>query len=219
MRDEIRGSKGDRSELWFLWVRTVRELRRSHGAGAKRIEAYIDGASDSIAALKFVAADIARIAEQIIDSLEAGGTVFWMGNGGSASDAQHLAAELIGRFERDRAPLRSIALSTDTSVLTALANDFGFETIFERQVEALMRPGDVAIGISTSGTSQNVLRGLTKSRELGAFTALLTGSKNQIEQDAADLIIQAPSDRTCHIQECHIVIGQAICEIVEAAIK
>lgn len=180
-----------------------------------RVAAYLEDAAIALQRTRQEAEAASRVAELMIDSLRGGGTVFWMGNGGSASDAQHLAAELVGRFEKDRAPLRSVALTTDTSILTAVGNDFGFETVFQRQVLALVRGGDVVVGISTSGTSENVLRGLDAAAGIGARTVLMTGSRTEVSQTTADVVLQVQSGRTCHIQEGHIALGQVICGIVE----
>jgi D-sedoheptulose 7-phosphate isomerase len=144
-----------------------------------------------------------------------GGKVLLFGNGGSAADAQHIAAELVIRYKRDRAPIAAIALSTDTSALTACGNDLGFEAIFERQVEALGRAGDVALGISTSGNSPNVLRGLTKARELGLKTIGLAGGTGGKLPPLCDALIVIPSPVTARIQEMHITVGHMLCVALE----
>lgn len=151
----------------------------------------------------------------IWNSISSGGKVLWFGNGGSASDAQHLSAELVGRFELNRRPLASIALNTDTSAITAIANDFGYEVVFERQVEALARKGDICIGITTSGRSKNVLLALTKSKSLGIQTIAFCGSNTSELKPVTDILISVTSKSTCHIQEAHILIGQALCGAVE----
>ena len=138
-----------------------------------------------------------------------------MGNGGSAADSQHLAAEFVGRFEGEREPLPAIAFSTDTSILTAVANDYGYESVFERQVQAMCRPSDVVVGISTSGNSPNVLRGLEKAREIGAYTVALTGETGGAMPRACDACIRVASTSAARIQEAHILIGHALCELVE----
>jgi D-sedoheptulose 7-phosphate isomerase len=163
---------------------------------------------------------LTRIAHLITASVLGGGTVYLFGNGGSAADAQHIAAELIGRFELDRKAVPAIALSTDTSVLTSLSNDYGFDKVFERQVEALVKQGDVAVGISTSGTSANVVRALRKAKKLGAVTVLLTGagwSENDKSEETAkaDAVIAVDSENTARVQEAHIVAGHIICHLVE----
>lgn len=148
-------------------------------------------------------------------SVRGGGKLLWFGNGGSAADAQHLAAELSVRFSVDRPAIAAIALTTDTSVLTAAANDFGFEQVFARQIEALGRTGDVAIGISTSGRSPNVVRGLERARALGLVTAALTGRDGGDLPQLADHCLIVPSDVTARIQEMHILLGQMLCGALE----
>ena len=149
------------------------------------------------------------------DRLERGGTVFFAGNGGSASDAQHLAAELMGKFALDRAPLRSVCLNTDTSVITAVANDFGYEEVFRRQVRALAGADDVVVLISTSGESPSVLAACAAAREVGATTIAFTGPATSSLALAADICLAVGNHPTCHVQECHITIGQALCGYVE----
>lgn len=155
------------------------------------------------------------LAAEMVDSLSKDGTIFWFGNGGSASDSLHLSAELVGRFARDRRPLRSIALNANQSNLTAIGNDFGFEQIFVRQIQGLGRKGDVAIGITTSGKSQNVLLALKAAKQMGLITALFTGADFKAENENLDFIFMAPSSVTAHIQECHITLGQALCGYIE----
>src|SRR5271167_1144337 len=147
--------------------------------------------------------------------VRAGGKILLFGNGGSAADAQHIAAELVIRYKADRAPIAAIALSTDTSALTACGNDLGFEAIFERQVEALGRPHDVALGISTSGNSPNVLRGLRPARELGLKTLGLAGGSGCQLAPLCDALIVVPSAVTARIQEMHITIGHMLCKALE----
>jgi D-sedoheptulose 7-phosphate isomerase len=165
-----------------------------------------------------VAAQIARLAATISASLAAGGKVWLFGNGGSAADAQHIAAEFVGRFARDRAALAAEALTTNSSVVTAIANDYGFAEIFGRQLEAHGRPGDVAIGISTSGRSENVVIGLRTAGRLGLHTAALTGGDGGAVAHAASECIVVPAVETPRIQECHAVIGHVLCELVEAGL-
>jgi len=152
---------------------------------------------------------------QIAGSLTKGGILFWCGNGGSAADSQHLAAELVGRFKKDRKALRSIAFTTDTSVLTCVANDYSYEDIFSRQLEALAREGDVLVAISTSGNSENVLRVLRAAKELGVKTIALLGKDGGQAKAIADLAIVIPSDSTARIQEAHILIGHILCDLIE----
>lgn len=159
--------------------------------------------------------DIVIVARLIAKSLAAGGCIFWLGNGGSAADAQHLAAELVGRFKNNRRALRSIALSTDTSVLTCVANDYGYDDVFARQVEALGRSGDVLVGISTSGNSENVIRAFLMAKELGLSTVSFLGKGGGRSRDLADRSIVIGSDATARIQESHILIGHILCDLVE----
>ncbi len=144
-----------------------------------------------------------------------GNKIVLFGNGGSAADAQHLATELAVRYERDRAPIAALALTTDTSALTAIGNDFGFERVFARQVEALGRPGDVAVGISTSGRSANVTQGLEAARDGGLVPVALTGRDGGALVGLADPILIVPSDVTARIQEMHITLGQMYCGALE----
>ncbi|MEW6379475.1 MAG: D-sedoheptulose 7-phosphate isomerase [bacterium] len=155
---------------------------------------------------------------RIVLSLQSGGKVMLFGNGGSAADAQHLAAEFVNRFLYDRPALPAIALTTDSSVLTSISNDAAYDHIFSRQIEALGREGDVAIGISTSGNSPNVLLGLQKAREMELYTIALLGGDGGKIKAAADLCLIVPIRETPRIQETHITIGHAICELVEEAI-
>lgn len=161
---------------------------------------------------------IVAAADLIETALARGGKVLAFGNGGSAADAQHLAAELVGRFARDRRALAAVALTTDTSVLTAVANDWAFERIFARQIEGLGRPGDVAVGISTSGRSANVYAGLETARALGLATVALTGRDGGSLGDVATVHINVPDPSTPRVQEAHRTILHAICELVESAL-
>jgi D-sedoheptulose 7-phosphate isomerase len=158
---------------------------------------------------------IAKVSELLIESLRSGNKVLLFGNGGSAADAQHIAAEFVGRFAFDRPALPALALSVNTSCVTAIGNDYGFDLVFSRQIEALARDGDVAIGISTSGNSSNVLHGLSTARKLGLCTVALTGCTGGQLRNAVDYCICAPSSETSRIQECHILIGHIISAIVE----
>ena len=161
---------------------------------------------------------IVHAAELIIDSLEAGGKLLLFGNGGSASDAQHIAAEFVGRFQHERRPLPAIALTTDTSILTAVGNDYGFEHVFARQVAAVGRPGDIALAISTSGASPNVLAAARTAQGSGIKVIALTGKGGGDLAPLADLAVVVPSENTQHIQEAHIAIGHILSEIVETAL-
>src|ERR1700691_1303369 len=162
-------------------------------------------------------ATIARVSEVLIESLRAGHKVLLFGNGGSAADAQHIAAEFVGRFAFDRPALPALALSVNTSCVTAIGNDYGFDLVFSRQIEALGKRGDVAIGISTSGNSANVLRAMSTAKKMGIETVGLTGANGGPLADVVDYCICAPSSETPRIQECHILIGHIISELVEQA--
>lgn len=168
--------------------------------------------------LEPVVPDIEAVADRLVTRIEGGGTIFWMGNGGSAADSQHLAAELVGRFRRERTAVASLALTTDTSALTAIGNDYGFDSVFERQVAAQCNPGDVVVGISTSGNSTNVLRAVGAATDIGADTIGLTGDDGGALADRVDLCVSVPSDETARIQEAHILIGHILCERVEQAV-
>ncbi len=148
-------------------------------------------------------------------SVRGGGKILFFGNGGSAADAQHLATELTVRYKTDRAAIAAIALTTDTSALSAIGNDFGFEHLFSRQVEALGRKGDVAIGISTSGTSKNVLRALDQAKKQGLVTVGFTGKSGGNMGPLCDVLLKVPSTTTARIQEMHITLGQMLCGALE----
>jgi D-sedoheptulose 7-phosphate isomerase len=157
-------------------------------------------------------------ADALIAAYRAGHKTLFFGNGGSAADAQHLAAEFLGRFLRERAPLPALALHGNSSALTAIGNDYGYEYVFARQLEALAVRGDVAVGISTSGNSPNVLEAMTSARRLGLVTIALTGSSGGRLSGLADILIAVPSEETPRIQECHILAGHALCDAVEQAL-
>jgi len=154
----------------------------------------------------------------IIMCLRAGGKLLLFGNGGSAADAQHLAAEFVGRFARERAGLPAVALTTDSSILTAVGNDYGFDQIFARQVQALGRPGDVAIAISTSGNSPNIIEAVKAARKGSLKTIGLSGKDGGLLAKEADLVITVASTTTARIQECHIAVGHLLCELTEEAL-
>ena len=160
---------------------------------------------------------IVEISKKIIESLKKGGKLIIFGNGGSASDAQHIAAELVGRFKKDRPALPAIALTVNTSIITALANDFGFDIIFARQIEGLAVKNDVALGISTSGKAKNVILGLKQAKKMGLLTIALSGGDGGEITKQADLSLIVPSLKTARIQESHILVGHIICELVEEA--
>lgn len=159
--------------------------------------------------------EIFNSAQQIKSRLELGGKLLLIGNGGSAGDAQHIAAELVGRFKKERKAIPAIALTVDTSCLTAIGNDYGFDTIFERQIEALANKNDAVIGISTSGNSENIVRAIKKANSIGAYTIGLLGNDGGRLKEIVNLPIVIPSKDTARIQEVHITIGHIICEIIE----
>lgn len=158
---------------------------------------------------------IVEAAQTILNAYKAGGKVLLIGNGGSAADAQHIAAELVGRFRLERAALPAIALTTNTSTLTALANDYGYDAVFSRQLEALANDKDVLIAITTGGTSPNILKAVETAQSKGVFVIGLTGGSGGKLKGMADLTIVVPSDNTARIQEAHITIGHIICHLVE----
>ena len=157
-------------------------------------------------------------ADALIAAYRGGHKALFFGNGGSASDAQHLAAEFLGRYLRERRPMPAVALDTNTSAVTAIANDYGYEHVFSRQLQALAAPGDVAVGISTSGNSQSVLEALSIARKLGLYTIGLSGAAGGRMRELVDVLIAAPSNETPRIQECHILVGHALCDAVEQAV-
>ena len=161
------------------------------------------------------AAPLAALVRHGVSAIAGGGKFLFFGNGGSAADAQHLAAELVVRYRDDRAPVAAIALTTDTSVLTAAANDLGYDEVFARQIRALGRPGDVAVGISTSGNSANVVRGLQAAKEMGLLAAAFSGGAGGKLAGLADPLILVPSADTDRIQEMHITLGQILCAALE----
>ena len=161
---------------------------------------------------------VAKVSELLIDALRQGNKVLLFGNGGSAADAQHIAAEFVGRFAFDRPALPALALSVNSSCVTAIGNDYGFDRVFSRQLEALARPGDVAIGISTSGNSLNVQNAMSTAKKIGLHTIALTGRSGGKLISMVDHCICAPSEETPRIQECHILIGHVISELVEREI-
>lgn len=160
---------------------------------------------------------ITQLENRIVESLERGGKVLLCGNGGSAGDAQHIAGEFINRFRFNRRPLAAIALTTDSSVLTSIGNDFSFDLVYSKQVEALARPGDVAVGITTSGKSKNILLALQAARAIGATTVGFTGTGGgDVMRPYCDLVIPAASNDTPRIQECYFFLWHMICEEVES---
>ena len=165
--------------------------------------------------LKTMVPSIEKAAAKLSECLRSGNKLIFFGNGGSASDSQHLAAEFVGRYERERRALPAIALTTDTSILTALGNDYGYERVFERQVEALGQKGDVLFALSTSGNSKNVLKGVLKAKEKGLYVIGFTGQSGGELKNLVDLAIVIPSKKTSRIQESHMMIGHILCECVD----
>jgi len=156
-----------------------------------------------------------RLLSLSIEAIQGGGKLLFFGNGGSAADAQHLATELVVRYKRERDPIRALALTTDTSALTAIGNDFGFDDLFARQMDALARPGDVAIGISTSGRSRNVIRGLEQARAQGLIAAAFSGRDGGDLVGLAEPLLIVPATVTARIQEMHITLGHTLCDGLE----
>lgn len=159
---------------------------------------------------------IEAVAEVMVKALKDGKRILWCGNGGSAADAQHLAAELSGRFYYDRPPLNSEAMHCNTSYMTAVANDYGYDLIYSRMIDGACKPGDVLVGISTSGNSKNICNAFRKAKELGVITVAMTGETGGEMKTLTDYLLNVPSSDTPRIQESHIMIGHIICEIVEA---
>ena len=159
--------------------------------------------------------EIKGASKLIINSLKRGGKVMFCGNGGSAADAQHLSAELVGRYLKNRKPLSSLSLTTDTSTITAISNDLSFDEVFSRQIESLGKKGDVLYAISTSGKSKNIIKALEKAKDIGVKTIGITGSNENSISNLCDLIIKVPATRSDRIQEMHIAVGHIICEIIE----
>ena len=158
---------------------------------------------------------VAAIVAALVAAFRRGNKVLWFGNGGSAADAQHLAAEFSGRFLRERGGLPSEALTVNTSAVTAIANDFGYEQLFARMVEALAKPGDVVVGITTSGTSKNVVKGLERAKQLGATTIAFTGNGGGPVAEIADFSLVGPDGYSAIVQEVHITLGHIVCDLVE----
>ena len=183
------------------------------------IEAQCAEIAANFERLASLSGSVASAAELCIAALKAGGKVMFCGNGGSAADAQHLAAELSGRYELNRPGLAGLALTTDTSALTAIANDFGYDRVFARQVEALGRPGDVLYAISTSGNSPNVLAAVETARQLGIRVVAVTGTSGGKMKDMCDVLLNVPAEKAAHVQEMHIAVGHMICGLVERALN
>jgi len=185
------------------------------GQNVDRIKAIWNEHLEVARALQHLAGDVAKAVETIRASLAAGGKLLIAGNGGSAADAQHIAAELTGRFLRERKPLPALALHANSSALTAIGNDYGYEHVFARELAAHARPGDVLLAISTSGGSKNILRAIEEAREKKVAVIGMTGESGGAMRTACDLCLCVPSKSTARIQEMHIMIGHTICELLE----
>ena len=187
------------------------------------MKGFIESQCDEIAAnftnLKGLSGAIADAAVMCSNAIAAGGKVMFCGNGGSAADAQHLAAELTGRYEMNRPGMAAVALTTDTSALTAISNDYGYERVFARQLEALGRPGDVLVAISTSGNSPNVVAAVEAARKIGVKTIAFAGAGGGKLASLCDVVLAVPATRACHIQEMHIAVGHMVCGIVEGELN
>lgn len=168
--------------------------------------------------LKALTPDVARAADAVIAALRAGRTIYFCGNGGSAADAQHLAAELSGRFLKNRRALPGVSLTTNSSAITAIGNDFGYDEVFSRQLEGVAQDGDVLLALSTSGNSANVVKAVESARARGMKTIALTGERDSALSAKCDICLKVPSAATPRIQEMHIVVGHIICELAENAV-
>ena len=183
------------------------------------LDKYLLQSQEAFSSLDNFKVPIIEIAELLIKAFEQGNKLLIFGNGGSASDAQHIAAEFVGRFEGERKPLPAISLNTDTSIITALSNDYSFDVIFAKQIDAIGKKGDIAFGISTSGKSNSVLNGLKLAKSKNLNTILLTSKLFENNEPYIDYVIQADASRTGIIQQLHITIGQAICLLVDEYFK
>jgi len=181
----------------------------------EQFEASIQVKKETLTRLKDA---IARAAKVCCESVAEGGTIYWMGNGGSAADAQHMAAELVGRYKRERKAIRSVALTTNTSSLTAIGNDYSYEQIFDRQLEAFVGSKDVIIAISTSGNSANVIRAAELARKAGAKVIGLTGDTGGKLAPHCDILLNVPSKDTPRVQESHFVIEHLLCDLIEQSV-
>jgi D-sedoheptulose 7-phosphate isomerase len=182
----------------------------------QRIHSHLIEAGDVLHATAELSEQVAQVAEVVIESLKNGGTIFWCGNGGSAADSQHLAAELIGRYKHERKAISSLALTTDSSILTAISNDYGFEHVFSRQLQGLAREGDILIALTTSGESKSILWAIEAAQSLNVVTVLFTSVKYQ--GDKGDFVLRVPSEKTEQIQHAHTAIGHILCELIETSL-
>lgn len=179
------------------------------------IRNQILGIADNFKALAAMSGDIGQVARVCTETLRAGNKIMFCGNGGSAADSQHLAAELVGRYKMNRPAMNGMALTVDTSILTAVGNDYGYETVFSRQLEGVGRAGDLLVGLSTSGNSRNIVLAMELARRMGIRTVALTGQGGGEMKALADFCIAVPSSATNNIQEMHIAVGHLVCELVE----
>lgn len=170
---------------------------------------------ETLSKLQELEREVQQLADKVEESIRSGGKVIFMGNGGSAADSQHLAAEFVVRYKKERPTLASIALTTDTSILTAHSNDYSYDTVFSRQMEALARPEDIVIGLSTSGNSANIIHGIQTAKEIGCYTYAWTGESGGKLLNIADNTLRMPSSETARIQEAHMVIGHWLCEAMD----
>lgn len=183
----------------------------------KYIENQFDELSADVAELKTLAPTIAQVAEICTNAIRNGHKIIFCGNGGSAAQSQHLAAELVGRYKLERPAMNSISLTVDTSNLTAIGNDYGYDVVFSRQLEGVGQTGDVLIGLSTSGNSKNVVLAFEMAKKKGIATVALVGRKGGVMKNMADYALPVPADTSAHIQEMHIAIGHLICDLIEKA--
>ena len=184
----------------------------------ERLSGELQAIAESCLKTRELLPELSRVIDRCVDSLEHGGTIFFCGNGGSASQAQHLSAELVGRYKLDRVPLRSAALTVDTSILTAVGNDYGYEEVFRRQIRGLGRPGDVLFGLSTSGNSENVVRAFEAAGSMQITTVAMIGTRLGRMRDMADYVLAVPADEANSVQELHLIIGHMICDGIERSL-
>ncbi|MBC7287442.1 MAG: D-sedoheptulose 7-phosphate isomerase [Armatimonadetes bacterium] len=183
------------------------------------LESHIDASVQAIESCRTLLPKIEQAGLMMAAAIAQGGTVAFCGNGGSAAEAQHLAAELVGRFRRERAAFAAVALTTDSSILTAIGNDYSFDEVFARQVRALLREGDVLVALSTSGNARNVCRGAEAARQLGVRVVGLTGRDGGRLAELCDVELRVPAEETARVQEAHLLIGHLLCEIIEARLS
>lgn len=183
---------------------------------ASAIRDHREELNRALVAFETQAETLAAVASVMIAAISSGNTILLAGNGGSAAEAQHFSAELVGRYKRERRPYAAIALSTDTSILTAIGNDYSFDEVFERQMQAIARPGDIFIALSTSGRSANLLRAAAAARALGVTVVAVTGPQRNPLAEAADITLRAPGTDTATVQELHMMFTHVVCDLVEA---